>query len=679
MLSYLVAVALLALALVPLVLGARAVVHLRVPEWSGAVAGLATATLALGAVIVTAQVLGSVGLLRRGPLTLTLAVIGLAAFALARRLAAPSPRGPPPPRTGVGWDDRVAALAAVSAVAGTWGAVTVQTVRDGIYSGDSIWYHMPFAARFVQEGSTAHLHYIGTSNVIRFYPASSELVHGVGILFLGNDLLTPVIALGWLVMALVSAWSIGQALGTTAAGSVVGLAVLLASPLIIASQPGAAQNDVAGIALLLASVAFLVSSPPTGSSSGRRGQVVAAVAVGLAVGIKLTMILPALVIFVAAVAVSPRGARLRSAATWIPILAVTGGYWYLRNWMRFGSPVPNIRLWSGDPSIDPTNRTDSLAGHLLDPQAIRRRLVPGLDQEYGSLWWLGLLLAAGGLVLAVAGRGRVRRILGLAGIAMLLAYVVSPQGLHVQGEDFAYFGINTRFALPGVALGLVLLPLAPQLASPSVHRLMLALYGMVILASSWRALPTVRRRDAVILALATFVGGGLILLVRSRRVLPGSRRVLALVTAAAVVVAVVGGFAAQQAYLDGRYARATPFMRLLGISSAASWAREIEDSRIGIVGSVLQYPYYGTDLSNHVQYVGRLGPAGAFDDLPDCASWRAEVERSDYDYLVIGRGPLGGASQQEQWTSGDPSASLVLRDDAVSVYRLDLPFAGGCP
>ena len=111
------------------------------------------------------------------------------------------------------WWEPAAALAAVSLVVAEWAPGTVEAYRTGMNTIDTIWYHMPFAAQFAQSGSITSLQNINNDNVVAFYPASSEVVHAVGIVLLGNDLLSPIVNLGWLAMALLAGWCIGLRFG----------------------------------------------------------------------------------------------------------------------------------------------------------------------------------------------------------------------------------------------------------------------------------------------------------------------------------------------------------------------------------------------------------------------------------------------------------------------------------
>ena len=79
---------------------------------------------------------------------------------------------------------------------------------------------------------------------------------------------------------------------------------------------------------------------------------------------------------------------------------------------------------------------------------------------------------------------------------------------------------------------------------------------------------------------------------------------MAVVAGAAVAVAALVGWFEQRHYLERRYENTSPRLQL---ASTLRWARDIRDARIavaGIRGVFNQYPLYGTDLSNHVQWLG---------------------------------------------------------------------------
>jgi hypothetical protein len=111
----------------------------------------------------------------------------------------------------------------------------------------------------------------------------------------------------------------------------------------------------------------------------------------------------------------------------------------------------------------------------------------------------------------------------------------------------------------------------------------------------------------------------------------------------------------------------------------ARWASDTEDARIAIAGFFIQYPLYGADLSNRVDYLARHGPNGSFTTFKTCAAWRRALNDGGYDYVVTTPFNYPGNLRRDQpqearWTATDRAARLVLRDRAVvSLYRLDGP------
>ena len=118
----------------------------------------------------------------------------------------------------------------------------------------------------------------------------------------------------------------------------------------------------------------------------------------------------------------------------------------------------------------------------------------------------------------------------------------------------------------------------------------------------------------------------------------------------------------------------------MDLDSAYRWARGISDSRIGLAGTTAgfpQYGFYGTDLSNHVVYLGEKGPHGAFNAIPTCAAFRAAVNAADLDYLVtspflnfIHTGqPI--PSPEARWLRGERGVTPILRSGPVTVWRVE--------
>ena len=143
-----------------------------------------------------------------------------------------------------------------------------------------------------------------------------------------------------------------------------------------------------------------------GGGGSRRGGglstgalLIVGLAAGLAAGTKLNFLLPAAVIVFGLTAIAPRGGRWRAlAASGLAALA-GGGYWYLRNLVHTGNPVPWIHhLGPIDlPSPGQTlggREAHSVLRYLTDGSVWSEWFLPGL---HGGLWIIWPLLGAAAL------------------------------------------------------------------------------------------------------------------------------------------------------------------------------------------------------------------------------------------------------------------------------------------
>ncbi len=226
------------------------------PGLDGPPGVLAEIVIALSVVIVTAELLGTIGLFAPVPVVAVFVGIGVVAAYTQRR--APRDRDAAPRLTvaepeKIPWS-RYAAIIAVAVAAASWSTRTIDSLHRGMTATtDTLWYHLPYRARFAQSGFTSHLHYPDGGSYTAFFPASAELLHGLGILLLGNDVLSPLLNLGWLAVALFAAWCLGRPFGVGCV-ALVGVTFVLTTPQLILDDAGSGLNDVVSVALLLASL-----------------------------------------------------------------------------------------------------------------------------------------------------------------------------------------------------------------------------------------------------------------------------------------------------------------------------------------------------------------------------------------------------------------------------------------
>jgi hypothetical protein len=693
------------------------------PGWSGASARLAEVVLGLSLLVVILELVGVVGLYRPGWVLLaTLLVGGGIGFALrppGQDLPLPSP-AIAPYALGV-------AVAAAFLVAAHWAMPTQTGLDIGMYLPNTTWHNAPFAARFVQDHQIGAIHFIDTLNLtVWFYPQNSELLHSVGILFLGNDFLSPLINIGWMSLCLLAAWSFARPYGGGPI-AVLAMTLVVGANMLLLYQPGDAKNDIAGLFFLLAATAVLVNAeaqrraaagsahtlhsggPPLEARLPNGALIVAGLAAGLALGTKLNLLAPFGFLTLGVIAVCA-GYRVRATVIWVLSALVTGGFWFARNLIHAGNPLPWIKAGPlpGPDQLDINIREPHTVAHYLLPPdggTIRHHLVPGLHDSFGDLWPLVLLVVIGGFVLAMfRGRTPMIRMLGFVALLSGIAYLFTPLTAAGPEGDPTAFTTNLRYASPAIGLGAMLLGVDAGLLKPRVQPWLLGSLVVLLLVQAvpvWDLHGHLWTRHFLLgaIGLAFFlilvpVGLAVARQRGTSAALVGAGSVVAL----ALVVAI--GWPKSDDYVKDRYQASTaPRDFPVGMKSALAWFNRTNphDSRIAVVGGrpgFKQYVFYGDDLSNHVQYVAKHGPHGAY--LPiaseatqksqtpgspvrdtklvaaECQDWIAALNQGDYRYAVIGPDQRTQSLPpiEATWTA-DAGGTQVETSDDISVFKIN--------
>jgi hypothetical protein len=600
----------------------------------------------------------------------------------------------------------------VALVFAHWGLTAKDALSRGIFNFDSLWYHLPFAVEMAHSHSVTGIHYTETVFTNWFYPQNSELLHGVGILLTGRDTLSLFLNFGWLGMAFLAAWCIGRPYGR-APLTVAAAGVLLECHTLVVREPGAAKNDLMAAALLLAAIAILVTwkaflprvARPGGSpiaedasASGHMGEpaatgpaveasspaatgpagqhlplAIAGLATGLAVGTKSTALAMAAMLTVAVIVLAPAGRRWAAAGWWFAAGLAGGGYWYLRNLIISGNPLPQLehlgpislphpeRLQEGRPDF-------SIAHYAIDTGVWRDYFEPGLHQAFGALWPAVILAAIAGALVALAwGRPTILRWMGAVALVGMVAYVFTP--LSAAGTDGAPtgFGINIRYAIPALLAGLTLLPVAlyrlwspvssaggvgwgsrrgaalifrppdsAGTATPSAREKSSATTGppphdktrgrdawslwdwcllgglLLVMLATNRSDAALRDPDRLFGWLVAFLAvliPAALLFARHRG---APRGAVGAGFAALVLTALAIGYPVQRDYLRDRFANADPETSIPGmhLDSAYRWARDLHDARIGLAGTTAGFLEYGFYGTDLSNRVRYLGAKG---------------------------------------------------------------------
>lgn len=638
---YLTAATLLTVLVACMAVTAATARRVLMPGLSGAPARTAEVVAGLAVVILLSEALGSVGEFKRLPLvvgSVVVAAIAILGFLRFAPRAVFQAEGGHAVRSGIAAS--VVALVGVSFAVSRSLQAALEELHGGMRSFDTLWYHMPFAAQFVQDASLTRLHFTGNGPTT-FYPSNGELIHAIGIVLFGNDVLSPVINLGWLGLALMGGWCVGRPSGVAPA-TMTATALAAFLPVMGGAQAGTASNDIVALALLVGAVALLRNGGGSHVSLGW-----AAVAAGLAVGTKLNLWSSVLALGIVLIAATAKGGRLAASRRWTAGVVLGSGFWYARNLTTVGNPFPWFGAGLGLPSTSaPVDcGRASVAHYLPHPGFVNAHLLPQLQGTMGASGLLVLGLAATGIVAGILPR-RPTMERGLAVVALVsgVAYLFTPAT--AGGHNADCFAFNTRFAVPAVALGLILLPLVVARSRlGSLIATPLFALTLLVTVGPWRGFEPLL--GALILAAGLcFIGLGW------SRAVPRPALVGVLITIGLVVG--LAGWQEQRVYLRSRYT--TPRFGE-PIEAISFRLRQVRNARIAVVGFAENYPFYGTDLSNRVEYPVRRKGA-KFVPYSSCRPWLLALSAGHYSYVITARqGNLDAPAAA--WTRRYPGADLV--------------------
>lgn len=645
--------------------------RLAVP-WSGPPARLVEAVIALAVVDTLSLVAGTLGYLRPLPLLAAMAAAALATRTVASHrvtvttvpIAADQPGSPSSARTR-GGARRAAVVLAPCLVLCVWGNQALTQSGRGLVKTDDVAFHLPTAARFIASGRVTAPASLLPGTETAFNPTTGELDLAVLGLASHHDALFPFLSLGWAALLLLAGWCFGSRFGRGPAGLVVVSGMLLLP--ITYEWAGTASTDVPALALLVSAVAVLMLAwaeehPPTAAVA------VAGAAAGIAVATKVNYLAAVAVLTVIVVLRLPR----RGQVAWLSGLAGLGGFWYVRNLVQFGNPLPGLDVKVGFIHLvgadlfnyDGGGRT-SVVQALADSRA-HRNLIAGLNSNLTRAWPAVLCLVVAALVVALRRGPREARWMALVAAAALIAYAVTPTSAEsTPGQVAAGFAWNMRWALPG----LVLAGLAGSIsASPRSLGVVAAVTVPILFAVAARQMSTAGAAGVV--ACSTGLTAAFVVL--HGRV-PGRgwegsaaqivRRGTVTFLAVAIILVVTVLWTDHWERVRYRMLRADQ----PGNEALSTWADGLHGSRIATDGVMSTYPLYGRSLQNQVVALGEVDSHGTFRRPRSCVDLLDQLGRGRYDFL---------AHRDEAGPGFGASPVLVVSD--VTIYRVSRLRAEGC-
>lgn len=666
------------------------------PDLAGAIAGVATGVAAVTVVVLVSVALGSMGLFRVWALPPALVVVALllepgvrpwaaakggrdAADALVVAAAARSASGgraagggpagdepvgggatgagplAPPDDPASGAHDhepavlRWVAWAIVAMAAASWLDRVVAVYRRGTTDGDSMMYHLVFAARAVQHGWTTGTAPVGPDAWVAFYPANVEMLDAAVMLPFRSDVAVPLVNLGWLALALAAGWAVGAAVGRAAVGLAV-VGVVTSLPLVVATQGGTARVDIATIALVVAAVALLVARPVTVGTAALGGM-----ALGLAIGAKFALLPLAGVLLVLVAVALWRRRGWRPSAAWLGAATAAGVYWYVRNWWVTGSPAPVVDLRIGPVGFAPLSDDrlsllddSALAAHVGEPGFWGNIAGPVTSFFTGSTGLTAAVLALALVSVVLVARLRpvdLRHAVVVAGVVGLAAYPFSPYGAPLRGTSTSnpmatvIVGLNTRYVVPALAVLLCMLPVGLSGLPGRAGRWA----GVAVVGGSAGAVAFLWRKslsfdaewptstgDAIAAAVVVAAIGAVALAVALAGRWPAA-------VAAAAALGVMGyGVVLSTAVVgdgdDGLHSYRSNPADLVTLWRATD---ALAPERVALIGEWIQYPHMGARLETEVDYLGLPDDRGLERVPTDCDEIEAALALGDHDVVVV--------------------------------------------
>lgn len=633
------------------------------PHWHGSAAWTGAMAIGLCTAVGVGQALGAVGLLERWAIVGVMGATAVAAVVATRGWSRPvGPQCPllvPAPETATPARSGPAMIAgvtfAVLVVGAVWVARTVIVLREGIVDPDSLGYHLPLTQDFARDGHADSTLVPNPDVPVYTYPANDELVSSIALLLSHSVVFTALKNLLFAVGVVVAAHAIGIR-ARAGPAAIAATAAVLGTPAAAFTVAGTGKNDAIAVLAVVLGLGCLIYS------EGRTAALILAAACGgVAVGTKLSSVVPGAAVVVWALVVayragSSRGVVRRPGPPVLVLLAAlaTGGPWYLRNYLTYRNPVPLVRLSVGPVHLpylplDLTKGATSVAHFLLRGRHIDI-LLRGLRQGVGSVGLLLVLACMAGVVVGLRGPGW-RRSLAATGAVLLLAYLTTPASAYVLGGRPVQFAvaINLHYAMPAAAVCLLALvvSLPARLAAWGIAALCVAvtLAGLHvgIALTYW----------------ATHLGGA------------GFR---ALLVAAAVGAAAAGLRQAQWT----RWRLALTLAVAIGVTgvigvAASRPAQQTEDPVVRylahtppsrIVAETAYGTLYGPGGRHHVILPVAIVKGVAM-RFTTCRSWKAAVVARHADDVAV-----GSFGRYHDWVAADPAFVLAATDSRVQLYAV---------
>ncbi|MGK2954337.1 MAG: hypothetical protein ACSLFI_01520, partial [Solirubrobacterales bacterium] len=254
-------------------------------------------------------------------------------------------------------------------------------------------------------------------------------------------------------------------------------------------------------------------------------------------------------------------------------------------------------------------------------------------------------------------------------LALVLAWLVAPTSASGPAGEPNGFVSGLRYLAPALAVSMALLGSIVGPRSLSIRWLAMGLIVLLLPFTVYVSDVASFRQvlGGVIIALVAF--GTLICIGWAYR--SGWTRPRVAIALGTILVLVLAGQVVQKNYFENRYAN--PDFTTPGLNRAFAWAQLFDGKSIG-TNATRQYPLYGKELGNEVQFIGIPGKHAGFTSPESCEAYREAVGEGDYDLLVLTLdrpSPNREFPRESGWMADDPAVTQVWRKEPTVVYRLN--------
>jgi len=238
-----------------------------------------------------------------------------------------------PRRTRPRTDLPLVALGAVLAFAGFIAALMSLKIPS---DPDSVQYHIPNAASWLQVHNLWHLPATNPGFFTNGYPSDGELITSWIIQPLHQAQWSSLPSLLYGVQILAGAALLSEELGGSPLHGLLAATAILLSPLSWTAQVQTAFTDWISLGGLIMAIALILHAR---SHHGWRWFLLAGLALGVAVGSKDTALLPGVFVIALGALTLPRARRVRGCLLMLGGVVALSGVWYVRDALQTGNPL----------------------------------------------------------------------------------------------------------------------------------------------------------------------------------------------------------------------------------------------------------------------------------------------------------------------------------------------------